>query len=135
MLPHKYNWEEHLFVHPRQKKNLGIIIFRTSKFCNMRLVVILFHCLIFFLFWSLVPFQVSLLSDPKIKSGLWSVFVTALLICGAYFVGSAVLAKDFTEVHIVASIPSSFLSLKKRFCHICDLTYVLLLHSLEDDFA
>lgn len=74
----------------------------------MRLVVILFHCLIFFLFWSLVPFQVSLLLDPKIKSGLWSVFVTALLICGAYFVGSAVLTKDFTEVHIVASIPSSF---------------------------
>ncbi|KAG5548669.1 hypothetical protein RHGRI_014125 [Rhododendron griersonianum] len=45
-------------------------------------------------------YKVSLLSDPKIKSGLWSVFVTALLICGAYFVGSAVLTKDFTEISL-----------------------------------
>lgn len=72
--------------------------------------------------WLLVPFQVSVLSDPKIKSGLWSVFVTTLLICGAYFVGSAVLAKDFREVHMAASIHIYiFMSLKKRFYDVCDL--------------
>lgn len=43
---------------------------------------------------------VSLLSDPKIKSGLWSVFLTALLVCGAYVVGSAILKKDFREISL-----------------------------------
>lgn len=78
-----------------------------SKSCYTRLMIILFR----FLFWLLVPLQVSLLSDSKIKSGLWSVFLTALLVCGTYVVGSAILKKDFREVYIVAPI-SNFYGIK-----------------------
>lgn len=37
------------------------------------------------------------LSDPKSKSCLWSLFVVAALICGAYFIGSAFVAKDYED--------------------------------------
>ncbi|XP_057502103.1 uncharacterized protein LOC130785915 [Actinidia eriantha] len=43
---------------------------------------------------------VSRLSDPKIKSSLFSGFVTTLLILGAYFVGSAILEKDFGQISL-----------------------------------
>ncbi|KAA8536613.1 hypothetical protein F0562_029091 [Nyssa sinensis] len=42
--------------------------------------------------------SVSLLSDPKSRSCLCSFFITASLICGAYFIGSAFLAKDYREI-------------------------------------
>uniref|UniRef100_A0A5B7AVP1 Uncharacterized protein n=1 Tax=Davidia involucrata TaxID=16924 RepID=A0A5B7AVP1_DAVIN len=42
--------------------------------------------------------SVSLLSDPKSRSCFCSFFFTALLICGAYFIGSAFLAKDYREI-------------------------------------
>ncbi|XP_057493758.1 uncharacterized protein LOC130779201 isoform X2 [Actinidia eriantha] len=41
---------------------------------------------------------VSLQSDPNSKSCLWSLFIIASFICGAYFIGSAFLAKDYREI-------------------------------------
>lgn len=40
-------------------------------------------------------FQASVLSDHKSRYCLWSLFITASLIGGLYFFGSAFLAKDF----------------------------------------
>ncbi|KAI8027429.1 hypothetical protein LOK49_LG02G02599 [Camellia lanceoleosa] len=41
---------------------------------------------------------VSLLLDPKSKSCLFTLFITASLICGAYFIGSAFLAKNYRGI-------------------------------------
>ncbi|XP_028090348.1 uncharacterized protein LOC114290614 isoform X1 [Camellia sinensis] len=41
---------------------------------------------------------VSLLSDPKSKSCLFTLFITASLFCGAYLIGSALLAKNYRGI-------------------------------------
>ncbi|KAK9287390.1 hypothetical protein L1049_015808 [Liquidambar formosana] len=40
---------------------------------------------------------VSLLSDPKSRSCLCSLFIAASLFCGAYFIGSTFIAKDYKD--------------------------------------
>lgn len=42
---------------------------------------------------SCAIFQVSV-SDPKSRSCICSLLLTVVLICGAYFTGSALMAKD-----------------------------------------
>lgn len=42
--------------------------------------------------------SISVLSDAKYRSCLWSFIITASLICGIYFIGSAFLAKDFKMI-------------------------------------
>ncbi|GMP39539.1 hypothetical protein CsSME_00010334 [Camellia sinensis var. sinensis] len=42
--------------------------------------------------------SVSLLSDPKSKSCLFTLFITASLFCGAYLIGSAFLAKNYRGI-------------------------------------
>lgn len=72
---------------------LSIFNIFKRPFCILGQVIVR---IIYLFSWS--PFQVYPLSDPKSKSCLWSLFVVAALICGAYFIGSAFVAKDYEDV-------------------------------------
>lgn len=77
---------------------LSIFNIFIRPFCILGQVIVRIIYNYLFSCYFLSPFQVYALSDPKSRSCLWSLFVVAALICGAYFIGSAFVAKDYEDV-------------------------------------